>query len=76
MPSARTVQGWVNDDHHGFAAAYRRARETRLGHPPGYSAETAERILKQLRGGRTLIDDSMPLYGTVRDLVRHDRHGV
>jgi hypothetical protein len=79
MPSARTVQGWVNDDHHGFAAAYRRARETGLGYPPGYSAETAERILRELRRGRTLIDvcrgDGMPLYATVRDWARHDRHG-
>jgi hypothetical protein len=79
MPSARTVQGWVNDDRHGFAAAYRRARETGLGHAPGYSAETADRILTELRGGRTLIDvcrdHGMPLYATVRAWVRHDRHG-
>jgi hypothetical protein len=79
MPSARTVQGWVNDDHHGFAAAYRRARETGLGYAPGYSAATAERILDQLRGGRAPIDvcrdHGMPPYGTVRDWVRHDRHG-
>jgi hypothetical protein len=79
MPSARTVQGWVNDDHHGFAAAYRGAREAGLGRAPGYSAETAERILAELRGGRTLIDvcrdHGMPLYATVRDWVRHDRHG-
>jgi hypothetical protein len=79
MPSARTVQGWVNDDQDGFAAAYRRAREAGLGHPPGYAAETADRILDELRGGRTLIDicrdDGMPLYATVRDWVRHDRHG-
>jgi hypothetical protein len=78
MPSARTVQGWVNDDHHGFAAAYRLAREAGLGHVPGHSAETADRILKQLRRGRTLIDvcrdGGMPLYATVRDWVRHDRH--
>jgi hypothetical protein len=79
MPSARTVQGWVSDDHQGFAAAYRGAREAGLGHAPGYSAETAERILTELRRGRTLIDvcrdDGMPLYVTVRDWVRHDRHG-
>jgi terminase small subunit-like protein len=79
MPSARTVQGWVNDDRHGFAAAYLRARETGLGHPPGYSAETADRILEELRRGRTLIDvcrdHGMPLCATVRDWVRHDRHG-
>jgi hypothetical protein len=79
MPSVRTVHAWINDDRHGFAAAYRRARETGLGHPPGYSAETADRILKELRRGRTLIDvcrdDGMPLYATVRDWVRHDRHG-
>jgi hypothetical protein len=79
MPSARTVHGWVNDDRHGFATAYRLAREAGLGHPPGYSAETAARILEELRGGRTLIDvcrdDGMPLYATVRDWVRHDRHG-
>jgi hypothetical protein len=79
MPSASTVQAWVNDDHHGFAAAYHRARETGLGYAPGYSAETAERILTELRGGRPLIDvcrdDGMPPYATVRDWVRHDRHG-
>jgi hypothetical protein len=79
MPSARTVQGWVNDDHHGFAAAYRRALETGLGYAPGYSAETAEQILTELRHGRTLIDvcrdDGMPPYATVRDWVWLDRHG-
>jgi hypothetical protein len=79
MPSARTVHAWINDGRHGFAAAYRRARETGLGHPPGYSAETADRILNELRRGRTLIDvcrdDGMPLYATVRDWVRRDRHG-
>jgi hypothetical protein len=82
MPSARTVLNWVNDDHHGFAEAYRRARETgnaSVGRAPGYSAETAERILEQLRRGRTLIDvcrdRGMPSYGTVRDWVTNERHG-
>jgi hypothetical protein len=82
MPSARTVHAWINDDHYGFAAAYRLAREAgdaSAGRAPGYSAETAERILEELRGGRTPIDicrdHGMPLYATVRDWVRHDRHG-
>jgi Bacteriophage Sf6, terminase small subunit-like len=79
MPSASTVHGWVNDDHDGFAAAYHRARETGLGYAPGYSADTAERILTELRGGRSPIDvcrdAGMPPYGTVRDWVRHNRHG-
>ncbi|MDB5515930.1 MAG: hypothetical protein JWQ17_2688, partial [Tardiphaga sp.] len=82
MPSARTVQGWVNDDHHGFAAAYRQAREAgdaMVGRAPGYSVETAERILAELRRGRSLIDvcrdEGMPSYGTVRDWVTNERHG-
>jgi hypothetical protein len=82
MPSARTVQGWVNGDLHGFAAAYRRARQAGdavVGRAPGYSAETAERILNELRRGRTLIDvcrdHGMPSYGTVRDWVTNERHG-
>jgi transposase-like protein len=82
MPSASTVLNWVNDDHHGFAAAYRRARETGnaiVGRASGYSAETAERILEELRRGRTLIhvcrDHGMPSYGTVRDWVTNERHG-
>lgn len=46
---------------------------------PAYSAETAERILEQLRRGRTLIDvcrdHGIPSYGTVRDWVTKERHG-
>jgi hypothetical protein len=82
MPSARTVQGWVNSDHDGFAAAYRQARETgdaMVGHAPGYSVGTAERILAELRRGRSLIDvcrdEGMPPCGTVRDWVTKERHG-
>jgi hypothetical protein len=82
MPSARTVQGWVNSDHGGFAAAYRQARETgdaMVGRAPGYSVETAERILAELRRGRSLIDvcrdEGMPPCGTVRDWVTNERHG-
>jgi hypothetical protein len=82
MPSASTVQGWVKHDCHGFAAAYARARQTarvRLGRvAPLWSAELAERILQQLRRGRTLIaicrDPGMPPYGTVRGWVNDDRH--
>ena len=77
MPSARTVQA-VNNDRDGFARP-QLARETGLGHPPGYSAESADRILNELRDGRSLIeicrDDGMPRYATVRDWVRHDRFG-
>jgi hypothetical protein len=82
MPSARTVQGWVRDDRDGFAAAYgcaRRIAGVRLGHGPAWSAGLAERILHQLRSGRTLIDvcrdPAMPRYATVRDWVTHDRYG-
>jgi hypothetical protein len=82
MPSARTVHKWVNDDHQGFAAEYRRARETgraALGRAPPCTPERAARILRELSKGRTLIgicrDAGMPAYATVRNWVSHDRHG-
>jgi hypothetical protein len=77
MPSARTVYNWVNDNHQGFAAEYRQAREA--GRAPAFTPERAARILRELAKGRTPIDvcrdPDMPPYGTVRDWVRYDRHG-
>lgn len=82
MPSPRTVHQWVNDDQEGFAANYRQARETgraELGRAPACTPLNAERILRELSTGRTLVDvcrdDGMPAYATVRDWVRDDRHG-
>src|SRR3954470_6550701 len=75
MPSARTVQGWVKRDVDGFAAACGAARVA----VPAYAPDIAERIFQGLRAGRTPIDicrdAGMPPYATVRDWIRHDRHG-
>jgi hypothetical protein len=80
MPSARTVQGWVRDGVDGFAAAYRAARgDSRPRGTPEYMPDIADRIFKGLRAGRALAaicrDAGMPPYATVRDWIRHDRHG-
>jgi terminase small subunit-like protein len=67
------VREWVTRDREGFAARYRRAREAgraKAGRPTPYTAATAERILRELSGGRSLgdvcRDDGMPGRGTVR----------
>ena len=82
MPSASTVENWVNDDHQGFAADYRRAcalGRASLGRAPAGTPEHAGRILRELSKGRTLIDvcrdQGMPAYRAVRDWVANDRHG-
>ena len=80
MPSARTVQAWVNGDVDGFAAACRAARD--IGRPrgvPSFTPGIAAQILAGLRAGRLPIeicrDPGMPRYATLRDWIRHDRHG-
>jgi transposase-like protein len=82
VPAYSTVRGWVVRDHEGFAARYIGARE--IGHPrrgraPLYTAEIAERVLRELADGRTLDDvcrdHGMPSYTTVRGWVIGDREG-
>jgi transposase-like protein len=82
MPAPSTVREWVTRDRAGFASRYHRAREAgraKAGRPTPYTAETAERILRELSGGRSLgevcRDDGMPGRGTVRQWVIRDRDG-
>jgi hypothetical protein len=81
MPSYRTVMNWIgrNDE---FAARYYRARaigDTALAGKDLYTAETADRIVAGIDGGRTLfdicLDDDMPSEKTVCKWVREDREG-
>jgi hypothetical protein len=57
MPHRETVTKWIRQDRAGFAARYRQAREIAQNSPgyPGYTAETAERLLGELMNGRGLI---------------------
>jgi hypothetical protein len=83
MPAASTVKLWVSEDRNGFAACYKRARET--GRPPQggrvtlYTHELAEQLLDELAEGRTLSDvcgdPGMPDRTTVRLWVKQDREG-
>jgi transposase-like protein len=80
MPSPATVKNWVRADRDGFAARYRQARNSDKRGPPSlYTDATAERILRQLSGGRTLAaicgDPGMPAANTVWQWLRDDRQG-
>jgi hypothetical protein len=82
MPSAAAVRQWVIEDRAGFAARYRRAKETGragTGRPTLYTPELADFILDELADGRTLAelcgDPDMPAAGTVRLWVIENREG-
>jgi transposase-like protein len=82
MPSSAAVRQWAIEDRAGFAARYRRARETGrcgMGRPTLYTPELADLILDELAGGRTLADlcrdPGMPAAGTVRLWVIENRKG-
>lgn len=80
MPSTSTVRLWVAEDREGFAARYRQVRDvSRSPRGPVYTAEIAERILRELADGRTLVEacdgDDMPSANTVRNWVRDDHEG-
>jgi transposase-like protein len=82
MPGRSTVRQWVSENRGGFAAHYKRARQTgraATGRPSLYSAEIAERILAELSNGRTVDhvcdDPGMPSPTTVRQWVKEDREG-
>jgi hypothetical protein len=82
MPSPSTVRQWVAEDREGFAARYKRVRETcrvKPGPDTTYTACIADRILEELSDGRTLAevcrDPGMPARGTVRHWVSENRDG-
>jgi hypothetical protein len=81
MPHRETVTKWISQDREGFAARYRQAREIARNSPgyPGYTAETAERLLGELMNGRGLVeicgDPGMPDHTTVNRWVANDREG-
>jgi hypothetical protein len=81
MPHRDTVTSWIRQDREGFAARYRQAREIAQSIPghPGYTAETAERILDELMSGRGLVDicgdPDMPDHTAVNRWVATDREG-
>jgi hypothetical protein len=82
MPTPGTVRQWVAEDREGFRARYRRARDmahARTGRTTLYTRELADRILAELREGRSLRDvcrdDGMPSTGTVFLWVEEDRDG-
>jgi terminase small subunit-like protein len=81
MPHRDTVTKWIRQDRAGFAARYRQAREIAQNSPgyPGYTAETAERLLGELMIGRGLVeicgDPGMPDHTTVNRWVANDREG-
>jgi transposase-like protein len=82
MPSAAAVRQWAIEDRAGFAARYRRAKETGgvgMGRPTLYTPEFADLILDELAGGRTLADvcrdPGMAAAGTVRLWVIENREG-
>src|SRR5258708_5428643 len=71
MPCEVTVRKWVQDDVDGFAARYRRARQTGLTAAPGqvrYSAEIADQVTDGLMIGR-------PLSELCKELARQIGHG-
>jgi hypothetical protein len=81
MPHRDTVTDWIRQDREGFAARYRQAREIARSLPghPGYTTETADRILEELMSGRGLIDicadPDMPDHTVVNRWVATDREG-
>ena len=82
MPSEITVRKWVQEDVHGFAARYRRARQAALAVAPGqvrYAREIADQVTDGLACGRHLADVcqdfGMPNVGTVSRWVAEDRDG-
>jgi hypothetical protein len=81
MPHRDTVASWIRQDREGFAARYRQAREIARSIPghPGYTAETADRILEELMSGRGLVDicgdPDMPDHTAVNRWVATDREG-
>jgi hypothetical protein len=82
MPAECTVRKWVQDDLHGFAALYRRARQAGRAIMPGqlrYTPEIAEQVTDALASGRTLAevckDPGMPGTSTIARWVAEDRDG-
>jgi hypothetical protein len=81
MPDQSTINCWVASDREGFAARYRSARQVgRLSRAEvAYTPETANLVLDELMGGRTLedicADPDMPSAASVRRWVRDDREG-
>jgi transposase-like protein len=82
MPSAGTVRNWAMDDREGFTARYRRARDIgrgKAGRFVLYTPELAERILAELKEGRSLRDvcrdDGMPSASTVIEWEVTNRDG-
>jgi hypothetical protein len=82
IPGSSTVRGWVARNRDGFAVRYNRALE--IGRParnlsPVYTAEIAERILRELADGCTMEavcrDEGMPAPSTVYLWVSEDREG-
>jgi hypothetical protein len=82
MPSEDTVRKWVQEDVHGFATRYRRARA--IGHTaiPGqvrYTREIADQVTDALMIGRHLselcMDAGMPRATTISRWVAEDRDG-
>jgi hypothetical protein len=83
MPPPSTVLDWVREDRDGFAARYQDARK--IGNPEMrshatlYTDAVAERMLDELRRGRTLRDvcqdDGMPAVRTVTRWAENDREG-
>jgi hypothetical protein len=81
MPDHTAVNRWVATDREGFAARYRSARQVgRLSRAEiAYAPDTADLVLDELMGGRTLedicADPDMPSARSVRRWVRDDREG-
>jgi hypothetical protein len=79
MPHHHTVISWVKQDHEGFAARYRQARQDGHVSPcyAGYPVETKERLLAELMNGRPLVDvcadPDMPDHTTINRWVATDR---
>jgi hypothetical protein len=82
MPCEQTVRKWVQDDVHGFAARYRRARQ--IGHTaiPGqvrYTREIADQVTDALMIGQPLSEicnePGMPRAPTISRWVAEDRDG-
>jgi hypothetical protein len=81
LPHRATVACWIADDHDGFAARYRAARETGHCKPSlvAYSPEIADRIISMLMRGEMMVDicqePDMPHANTVLTWVKEDREG-
>ncbi len=82
MPCEVTVRKWVQEDVDGFAARYRRARQTGHSTIPGqvrYTREIADQVTDGLMSGRHLAelckDAGMPSPATISRWVAEDRDG-